>query len=177
LNSKPALRKLLALAVTIVIVGVGTVVLRQNSTESPKSSRINSIQESDPERVIAKMLTAAGRGDAATYLDCFQGALRETLARRLESISKKTAATELRNSEQDLKNYVTTDSELTADDEITLVLERTYSDFKKRHRVKLLRSAGDWKIVELTPLDRSAPRISYGTPVFTPVEDSGSTEN
>ena len=176
MNANPLFPKLLAVAVTIMVVGVGTVFLRQDANESSEPAITPAAEGSVLEQVITKMLTAAQSGNIEAYLDCFQGELRETLARRLDAIPQKTAATELRNTEKDLKNFVTTDTRTPADDEMILVLERSYSDFRKRHRVRLKRSNGNWAIVELTPLDRYAPKIPYGTPVFTPVEDSGSDE-
>ena len=161
-------RKVIAIGLAIAIVaGVAVVVRRQPPASSPLSD------EDQMDGCITQMLQAAQRGDVQRYLDCFAGDLRDKLAARLKKGNPEAAAAELRSGQAALKSYVTTDWQRVSNDEATLILERVYKNYNERHRVKLRRTRGAWKIVELTPLESFAPEIPYGTPVFQLPEAGG----
>ncbi|NOX56586.1 MAG: hypothetical protein GXP27_19510 [Planctomycetes bacterium] len=154
-------RKLIAIGLAVAIVAGVAVLVRRNP---PASSPLSDEDQMDD--CITQMLQAAQQGDVQRYLDCFAGDLRAKLAARLEKGNPEAAAAELRSGQAELKSYVTTDWRRVSEDEATLILERVYKDYNERHRVRLRRKRGAWKIVELTPLESFAPEIPYGTPVF-----------
>ena len=164
--------KLIALGVTAVAVVIAAVALPHRSGRPSASDSQPTQSSSEPENTIIRMITAATEGDLDGYLNCFQGSLRTTLAQRLETIARKSAAAELQNSERELNRFVTKDCVASNETEATLVLERGYSDYVRRDHVRLVKVEGNWKIAELKPLDQFAPRIPYGTPVAEPIESS-----
>jgi len=166
---KPGGQRMVSILVAVTVV-VGTAIFVRNN-KTPTQADDNQLDQ-----CIATMLEAARAGDVQQYLECFTGNLHDTLATRLQKASKKRSAAELRSSETDLKSYVTTDWQRVSDNEATVVLERIYPTFNKRHQVRLRRGGRTWKIVELVPVETYAPAIPYGTPVFQPPsQDSGET--
>lgn len=154
-------RKLVSISLALAIVAAVAVWVRRRP---PTSSPVR--DEDQMDRCITQMLQAAQDGDVRRYLDCFTDELLAKLAARLEKGNAEAAAAELRSGQAELKSYVTTDWQRVSDDEATLILERVYTNYNERHRVRLRRSRAGWKIAEMTPLESYAPEIPYGTPVF-----------
>ena len=158
---RPLARRLLAVVVALAVVTAVAVFV---PSEKPVSESVDSKDGLD--QCVATMLSSAKDGKVSRYMSCFGGGLRDKLKNRLAKSPPDRAAAELSSGEADLKSYVTTEWKYINGDEATLVLERIYTQFNKRHLVRLRRINGAWKIVELTPLESFAPEIPYGTPVF-----------
>ena len=126
-----------------------------------------------PDYCVLAMLEAAQRGDAASYLDCFAGRLRDKLQSGMQGKPAQEVGRELQMSESHLKSYVLTEWQFPQDDEAVAVMERIYSEHNERHRVRLRRIGREWKIVEMTRLEQFAPEIPYGTPVVPGLSDGG----
>ena len=95
----------------------------------------------------------------------FAGPLRERLAREIASREPDAAIAELQSGEADLKSFATHPLAPPRDSEAAVTLERIYARRHDLQRVRLQNRDGEWKIVELVPVDRIAPPIPYGTPV------------
>ena len=166
---KKSHRRLLLVAVSVLPI---VVLLAFNASDPATESSTSEVTvQTVVDRRIAEMLEAAQSGDVSGYLKCFDGTLHETLARRLQEKNLAAASTELKAAESDLRSFVISDWTEPKPDEVMLVLERIYSGFNKRHRVRLRRFDTTWKIVQLSELDRQAPDIPYGTPVFRKGEE------
>lgn len=158
-STRPAQRRLaVAVSVVVMIALLALVLLNRNRASAPNAD--------DPNEVVRTMVAAERAGDVETWLGCFAGELRDQLEARLAAGSREQAAGELRHGAARLTGVVTTDSTQLAADRVRVVLERVYTDSNERQELELQRTGGRWQIVRQTVLDRFAPEIPYGTPVF-----------
>lgn len=140
----------------------------------PRQPATDGSADVPPDDCVRQMLLAAQRGDVETWLDSFAGDLRDRLGARVQERSPGHFAAELRGRESALNGIAIEDRRLATPDEAMLTLEKVYTDYNERYRVRLMRSDGGWRIVEMTPLDRASPEIPYGTPVVpVPKQSSG----
>jgi hypothetical protein len=152
-----------------VVITAGVVIAalmygRSEQTENDSSSQ-NQSKSDGPGQCVQSMLESAQEGDIESYFACFANDLQDALKKKSATQSTAQFAAELRRREADLKNFVVNDLEFPTAGVATLELERMYSDHNTRHRVRLKRINGEWKIVELVPLEQYAPEIPFGTPV------------
>lgn len=172
---RPAKRKPIAALATIgvtLLVVIAAVLLGRSdpSAETENGTASTPAQPPGPAGRVQTMLIAAQEGDVETYLACFAGELREALNRQAAEASRAAFADRLRQEEADLENLVTKDVKQPAEDEATLELVRSYTDRNLRHRVRLKRIGGEWKITDLVPVEQYKPEIPYGTPVVPGLE-------
>lgn len=156
------------LATGALAVGILIMILFMNRLPPEETQRRPFAMATDletPESTLTTMIEQARSGDTDAYLRCFAGDLAQRMKSRLQSDSSGRARVELRQREAGLKSHVTADWENLGPDESACTLERVYADYNERHRVRLRRLGAEWKIVELEPIQRFAPRIPYGTPV------------
>ena len=165
---------LLAAAVVAVLLAAGLLALRSNP---PESRSPGSAATTDTvERRLERMLESARQGDVEAYAECFGGEPRRMIEARLEATGRKAFAGELRASEFDLKSFVTRDADDSRAGRKVVLLERIFSSRNDLHRVTLERSGDRWLIIEMTPLERVAPQIPYGTPVVPQAESPTRSE-
>lgn len=169
-----------ATAAAVVGLVVVALIMARDTTPNGKSQSEKDTSDEDqftPEQCIQRWLEAAQAGDAETYLSCFAGKMRDRLGSGFNSRSPEDSRARLKSGTADLRSYVTTDTKHISDTEATLLLERIYWDRNDRERVRLKRFGDEWKIVEMTPVDRFAPEIPYGTLVAPEVdEEDGKTK-
>ncbi len=123
---------------------------------------------------IRRMLLAGRQGDVQTYLSSFADPLRSVLATRLNAADAETARRRLRAQYAALKSFVASEWRRTGENEATVLVEHIYADSSERVLFTLRRSGGRWYIVQAETLQRFAPQIPYGTPVFDPPPDAAS---
>lgn len=158
-TTRPAQRRLAVMVSAVVMIALlAVVLLNRNRASAPKAD--------DPNEVVSTMVAAEREGDVETWFGCFAGELRDQLETRLSAGSREQAAGELRHGAARLTGVVTTDSTQLAADRVRVVLERVYTDSNERQELELQRIGGRWRIVRQAVLDRFAPEIPYGTPVF-----------
>ena len=168
-------------ATAAVAIGLIVVVAWVMARDAPKNGEGESAKSASvedqftPEKCIQRWLEAAQAGDAKTYLNCFAGRMHDRLASGFNSRSVDDSNARLKSGTADLKSYVTTDTKRLSETEATLLLERIYGDRNDKERVRLKRFGNQWKIVEMTPVDRFAPEIPYGTLVAPEVENEKDT--
>lgn len=164
-------RSLLSVMVAAAVVAIVLWLARERPSNTTASV---AAADETVERCLERMLEAARTGDLDAYLDCFDGELRDRLAGEIASRSRAAAAAELQSGEADLKSFATHPLVPPAEGEALVTLERIYARRHDLQRVRLRNRDGEWKIVELVPVDRIAPPIPYGTPVVP--EASGANE-
>ena len=157
-------KSLISLVVLIGFIGalLYAVKLSRDRTESADQETVD--------RRLERLLGAARAGDVQEYLNCFDGELRDRLEANLKDVPPERAAAELKSGEADLQSFATHPVE-EDEDEAVVILERVYSRRNDRQHVRLRRRGDEWRIVELVPLDRTAPPIPYGTPVVPEAGD------
>lgn len=161
-------RRLLA-----VIIAIAVLLVAMFFSRPPRSSSQSGPNGgAAPDACASAMIAAEKEGNVDAYLDCFTGQLRNKLESRMAEKSRERLAAELRSGAADLTGHVTIDVKINQPNEATLVLERVYSQHNERHQVKLRREFGDWRIVEINPLERFVMEIPYGTPVAPLPDDS-----
>jgi hypothetical protein len=172
-------RKWATAAAVIGLVVVALIMARGTTSNGNSQSETDTSDEDPftPEQCIQRWLEAAQAGDAETYLSCFSGKMRDRLGSGFKSRSAEDSRARLKSGTADLKSYVTTDTKHISDTEATLLLERIYGDRNDREHVRLKHFGDEWKIVEMTPVDRFAPEIPYGTLVAPEAdEDKGKSK-
>jgi hypothetical protein len=154
------------LGVTMAILIMGCVVAIGVLNRPVESTRVTPIASSDsPEAAIAQMQAAQERSDVSAYLDCFSVAERESLEKQWDGISPSQIESELRHRSVGVMGRATANVKLIDANHAELVLESIRHDSVDRQSVTLRRETNRWKITSISSIDRTIPKIPYGTPV------------
>lgn len=111
------------------------------------------------------MIAAEQSGDVAAYLSCFAGRQREKLGIRMAPRSAERNSQILQSRGAEMTGHVIAAVEYRDRTSATLILERIYRAHIERYQIELKHVGGNWALVDMTPLQRYAPEIPYGTPV------------
>ena len=173
-NRTPSGSKTTLIGVVTVVISVGAVIsalllFRSEQFENDNTSLLQP-KSDGPKMCVQRMLESAQEGDIESYFACFADDLQNALKRQSATQSTEQFTVALRTREADLKNFVTQDLEFVTTAEVTLELERMYSDHNTRYHVRLKLINDAWKIVQLFPLEQYVPEIPFGTPVVPGLE-------
>jgi hypothetical protein len=153
-------RRLLAVTLTLLVIGAIVVAVRQ-----PVPKPIPPSDADTPQACVNRMLAAEENGDPVAYLDCISGEYRvETEARWSKRTSAEKTA-ELQGLSAGLVGRTLNDVQLDDPNHARLVLERVSQDYIERQQILLSRESSRWKITRIGEPQRHRPSIRYGTPV------------
>lgn len=162
-------RALLAAIATAAIAAAAFVFVR--SRQPATTDEDQSPPEVTVEKRIELMFDAAQRGDVAAYKACFT----DPLLSQLDAAGEKLTPAALRKMEVGLKGFSGAQKSVD-DDEATIIVEKIYPEHNERHRLRLKRIDGEWKITEIQGLDKRAPVVPFGTPVVPGLEMKGKSD-
>jgi len=159
-RQKPLVMAVFALLVIALAVGLWW---RQRDKNSAGTAADNRQTTTSLSKRIAVMFEAAQEGDVERYLSC----LTEPMLSRMKSRADAAFSAKLRRSEEQLQSFSIIQRTLSDDaQQATLVIEKIYPEHQERYSLRLRKTDGEWKIADLRGLNKSAPRIKFGTPVF-----------
>lgn len=144
------------------------------NTASVPRQNVDHAGGAGPADCVSAMVVAEQAGDVDAYLDRLGGPLRETLEAQAATKPKEEIAAQLRGATTGMTGHATSNLKFPQPgpngtrSSATLVLERIYRDYNERFNVRLERIGGEWKVVNVEPMERYAPEIRYGTPVYVP---------
>jgi hypothetical protein len=118
-----------------------------------------------PEDVIWRMADAAREGDAQAYLDCFRGALRQTLNKTAAEMGEAKFKTYLQQLNAEMTGIAVSDLEQPDAQTASLRVEFVYrgKSEAQKHHFKLVN--GQWQIERVDGGEQIPLPIPYGTGV------------
>ncbi len=152
--------------VAIVAVGIPAAALVFGARGPDRDHMSSTAEESSPRRCLENMLAAEKAGDAAAYLSCFSGRLREELETQVAATSGQAHIQRLRNDAAALTGYATTGLVMEGTNAATVTFERIFARETETCRIHFRRRGSAWTIVAVEPPERTPSPIPYGTPVF-----------
>jgi len=112
------------------------------------------------------LLEAAQKGDVKRYAECFTDPAASQLQARMKPFSESEIAANLRSSEAELRGFSTIEQTVNEHGgEAKLLIEKVYPEHNERYRVRMKRLGREWKIAEMQPVEKTVPKIKFGTPV------------
>ena len=148
--------------VTLVLIGVGVVLVLPKGARLPRTS---ATPEGAPKEVIWRMFEAAKKGNVREYLACFGSPLRESLERDVAEMTGKRFGAYLVETNSPVLGIALSDLEKVDARRVKLRVELTFRHWNEVQWLGLKKGGRDWQIVQMTEAKRIKPPVPYGTKV------------
>ena len=154
------MKKRLPAIVTILLIGGALVVLTQRERFSGWRSESKSLPT--PEDIVWRMSDATREGDVKSYLDCFSGALRQSLQKTADDMGESQFGLYLKKLNSELTGIAVSEFEQPNEQTASLKVEFVYrgKNEAQKHSFKLLE--GGWKITQVDGSEQIKTLIPYG---------------
>ena len=140
----------------LVVVLVAAAVLMRGRGRLPET----------PEDAVSAMFDAAGRGDAATYLNLLTGDLKGSVENSRSQLGAEGFSESLRRSVAGIKSFAVNRAPEATPGGTALDVELVFVDRNEMQRFFLVPQGGGWAIAAIDKAQMRKPPVAYGTPVF-----------
>ena len=111
------------------------------------------------------MLAAARSGNVAAYVSSYSGSLQASLRESIHEATEASFAKYLQDSNAALKGVAVGEPREDGENQVTVRVEYVYQDRNEVQTMRLEKTAGAWKIVQVEGAERIKTLVPYGTPI------------
>jgi len=154
------MKKRLPAIVTFALIAAALALLTQR--ERLANWRLETTAAATPEDTIWRMSDAAREGDARTYIDCFSGALKQTLQKTAAEMGEAQFSQYLNKLNDEMTGIAVSDLERMNEQTATLNVEFVYRGKNETQKHHFTRVDGVWKIDRVDAAEHVKPLLPYG---------------
>jgi hypothetical protein len=146
--------------VTFMLIAAALALLTQR--ERLAGWRSEKTAAATPEDTVWRMSDAAREGDARAYLDCFTGALKQSLQKTAAEMGEAQFSRYLKKLNEEMTGIAVSDLAQVNERTATLKVEFVYRGRNEAQKHHFVWVNGDWKIDGVDAAEHVKPLLPYG---------------
>lgn len=157
-------KRLLAGILTIALMGLLAWSGIRRSRAPADRDEIRAMAANTADARIRSLLESAWEGDVPTYLDAFDGPIRQRLEREIDERGRAAFAADLRRAARSRKSHAVFAAESEGPDAARVTVETVYPDRNERQTYTLANRRGGWRVTDVEAVRGHEPQAKFGTP-------------